>query len=237
MENELTLFGNELTGTAFSEKFTTRQLAEQFGTRPNVITENGKKCFPNKKIENGKVTYWTKEEATVLLECLKENNTNQHNLSGGLIGISTGLTPALKIKKAMELMMEGYEEELAILREKNEAQRAKLEEQAPKVEVFDRIADSSGLKSMQEVAKILKIGVNTLFALLRDAGIFYRSNGVNVPHDEHIRRGRFEVKEEPFMRDGKPCAYTRIFVTEKGLVWLAKKIVDNSENKIAKEGI
>ena len=128
--------------------------------------------------------------------------------------------------------MEGYEEELAILREKNEAQRAKLEEQAPKVEVFDRIADSSGLKSMQEVAKILKIGVNTLFALLRDAGIFYRSNGVNVPHDEHIRRGRFEVKEDPFMRDGKPCAYTRIFVTEKGLVWLAKKFVDNSENKI-----
>lgn len=36
---------------------------------------------------------------------------------------------------------------------------------------------------------------------------------------------------EQLNMDGKPCAYTRIFVTEKGLVWLAK-FVDNSENKI-----
>lgn len=231
MENELTLFDNEIAKTT-EEKITTRQLAEQLGTSSKVVLENAKKCLPNKKIENGKPTYWSKAEVTVLLEQLKTSNPNQYTFTASVKVVSTDLTPALKIKKAMELMMEGYEEELAILREKNEAQRAKLEEQAPKVEVFDRIADSSGLKSMQEVAKILKIGVNTLFALLRDAGIFYRSNGVNVPHDEHIRRGRFEVKEEPFMRDGKPCAYTRIFVTEKGLVWLARKIVDNSENKI-----
>ena len=231
MENELTLFDNEIAKTT-EEKITTRQLAEQLGTSPKVVLENAKKCLPNKKIENGKPTYWSKAEVTVLIEQLKTSNPNQHTFTEAVKVVSTDLTPALKIKKAMELMREGYEEELAILREKNEAQRAKLEEQAPKVEVFDRIADSSGLKSMQEVAKILKIGVNTLFALLRDAGVFYRSNGVNVPHDEHIRRGRFEVKEEPFMRDGKPCAYTRIFVTEKGLVWLARKIVDNSENKI-----
>lgn len=233
MENELTLFDNEIAGTD-EEKFTTRQLAEQLGTSPKVVLENAKKCLPNKKIENGKPTYWTQWEVTVVLDWMKNHDGNHSSdlyfQSKG--ALTTELTPALKIKKAMELMREGYEEELAILREKNEAQRAKLEEQAPKVEVFDRIADSSGLKSMQEVAKILKIGVNTLFALLRDAGIFYRSNGVNVPHDEHIRRGRFEVKEEPFMRDGKPCAYTRIFVTEKGLVWLAKKLVGNSKNKI-----
>ena len=232
MENELTLFDNEIAKTT-EEKFTTRQLAEQLNMDVKTVRENGKKCFPGKVFENGKTTHWTKSEAAALIEFMKEHN-NRTDLACTTVvqATTTELTPALKIKKAMELMREGYEEELAILREKNEAQRAKLEEQAPKVEVFDRIADSSGLKSMQEVAKILKIGVNTLFALLRDAGIFYRSNGVNVPHDEHIRRGRFEVKEEPFMRDGKPCAYTRIFVTEKGLVWLAKKIVDNSENKI-----
>jgi hypothetical protein len=42
---------NELTAKTM---YTTKEVAEQLGTRANVITENAKKCLPNKRIENGK---------------------------------------------------------------------------------------------------------------------------------------------------------------------------------------
>lgn len=224
MENELSLFGNELTGTAFSEKFTTRQLAEQFGTRPNVITENGKKCFPNKKIENGKVTYWTKEEATVLLECLKENNTNQHNLSGGLIGISTELTPALKIKKAMELMREGYEEELAILRAKNAEQAEKISSDAPKVDYYDRICNASGLVNIRQASKLLNVPEKKFIGALIESGYLYRDAcGTLTPYSG--RAALFAVKE--WTANGKAGIQT--LITPEGLSHLLRRFgnIDN----------
>ena len=224
MENELTLFGNELTGTAFSEKFTTRQLAEQFGTRPNVITENGKKCFPNKKIENGKVTYWTKEEATVLLECLKENNTNQHNLSGGLIGTSTELTPALKIKKAMELMMEGYEEELSILRAKNAEQAEKISSDAPKVDYYDRICNASGLVNIRQASKLLNVPEKKFIGALIESGYLYRDScGTLTPYAG--RAALFAVKE--WTANGKAGIQT--LITPEGLSHLLRRFgnIDN----------
>ena len=98
---------------------TTRQLAEQLKTSPKVILENAKKCLPNKKIENGKPTYWRKEEVKVLVEQLKTSNPNQHTFTGAVKAVSTDLTPALKLKKALDLAQEAYEHELAILRAKN----------------------------------------------------------------------------------------------------------------------
>ena len=60
-----------------SEKLiSTRELAEQLGTSPKVVLENAKKCLPNKRIENGKATYWTKAEITILIEQLKCNQVN-----------------------------------------------------------------------------------------------------------------------------------------------------------------
>lgn len=65
---------NELT----TEKtMTTKEVAEALGTRPNVITENAKKCLPNKVIENGKATYWTKAEVTFLLEYIKSHKVGR----------------------------------------------------------------------------------------------------------------------------------------------------------------
>ena len=144
---------NELTDD--SKMITTKELAEQLGTKPNVITENAKKCLPNKKIVNGKPTYWTQAEVTVLLEHMKSNNANQHNLSKSLIGVSTELTPALKIKKAFELMQEGYEEELQILKLKNEQQQQQLTEQQPKVEVYDELVDREYCKNFRDTAAYL----------------------------------------------------------------------------------
>ena len=62
--------------------------------------------------EQGKVTYWNEAEITVLIDGMKSNNSNQYREKGTVTGavtdVSTDLTPALKIRKAMELMQEGY---------------------------------------------------------------------------------------------------------------------------------
>lgn len=47
---------------------TTKEVANTLGTTPNVITENGKKLFPNKEVQNGKATEWTDEEVTILID-------------------------------------------------------------------------------------------------------------------------------------------------------------------------
>ena len=96
---------------------TTKEVAETLGTTPNVITENGKKLFPNKEVQRGKSVDWTDEEVTVLIDHMQKNPSN--NAGNQLIsstyrsGLSTNLTPALKIQQAMLLMQEGYEEEIA----------------------------------------------------------------------------------------------------------------------------
>lgn len=132
----------------------------------------------------------------------------------------TLLEKQLLIQQAMQLQSEMIEE----LQAENERQKAQLTEQAPKVATYNRIANATGLKSMQEVAKILHIGSKTLFAILRDKKIFYRekSNGVNIPVEKYIKQGLFEVKEEPYRKDGKDCVYTRIFCNRQRLAMARK---------------
>ena len=110
----------ELT-TKDNEMITTRELAEQLGTSIKVVLENARKCLPNKEIRNGKPTYWSKEEVTVVLEQMKENpKTNSSELYvQSKATTSTDMTPALKLKKAMELANEAYQEEIERLKALN----------------------------------------------------------------------------------------------------------------------
>ena len=203
---------------------TTREVAERLETRSNVITENAKKCLPNKKIENGKVTYWTKAEITVLLEFMKTNNNRTDlDLSNRLIGTSTELTPALKLKKALELAQEAYEEELERLRMKTHEQEIQLIEQAPKVEFFNDVAGSADTIDMKEVAKILNIkgiGRNKLFEILREKKIL---DGNNQPYQEYVDRGYFRIIESRFtLPTGEIKISLKTVVFQKGLDYICK---------------
>ena len=59
----------------------TSDLSKILNTSPKVIIENAKKFLPNKVFKNGKTTYYTEEEATILFEGLKkQQNTNSTDL-------------------------------------------------------------------------------------------------------------------------------------------------------------
>ena len=192
------------------EVMTTKELADFLKTSPKVILENAKKCLPNKVVENGKPTYWNKAEVTVLIEQLKKSNPNQYTFTGAVKALGTDLTPALKIKQAMEMMQEAYEEELQIIRA-----RAELAETA-----LNRIADGKGCYTMNQAAKALKLpyGNKTLFQNLRTLQVL---NQDNSPKQEQINSGHFTVVVKHINDEigSKPVT----LVTGKGLVYLAKK--------------
>lgn len=193
----------------------TKELANFLKTSKKVILENAQKCLPNKKIEHGKPTYWNKAEVTILIDYMKGNNSNQYREKGSVTGavtdISTDLTPALKLKKALDLAQEAYEEELQIIRA-----RAELAES-----VVNRIADGKGCYTMNQTAKALKLpyGNIKLFEKLRAMQIL---NLDNSPKQEQINNGNFKVVVK-FINEkigNKPVTLT----TSKGLVYLAKKL-------------
>lgn len=116
----------------------------------------------------------------------------------------------------------------------------------PKAEVYDKICNADGLKSVEQVASNLGWGKNNFFALMRGMGIFFYSSKdadgrkVNLPKREYVERGYFVTKEEPYTRGDKDRLYTKIYVTGKGETWLANKLneaVEDSAEKIIEKDI
>lgn len=203
---------------------TTREVAEQLNMDVKTVRENGKKCFPHKIFENGKTTYWTKAEVTMLIEYMKEHNNRTDLTCTTVVQVtSTELTPALKLKKALELAQEAYEEELERLRMKTHEQENQLIEQAPKVEFFNDVAGSADTIDMKEVAKILNIkgiGRNKLFEILREKKIL---DGNNQPYQEYVDRGYFRIIESRFtLPTGEIKISLKTVVFQKGLDYIRK---------------
>ena len=122
MQNPVTLSANNDVSLVQNDvSITTRQLAEQLHTSKDVIIANAKKCLPNKKIEHGKATYWSKAEVTVILEFMKNHYSNNRSveLNSTVENTSTDLTPALRMIQAMEMFQKAANEELARLRAEN----------------------------------------------------------------------------------------------------------------------
>lgn len=202
---------------------TTKELAAQLKTDKKVIIENAKKFLPNKIFEQGKVTYWSEAEITVLIDGMKNNNSNQYREKGTVTGavtdISTELTPALKIKKAMLLMQEGYEEELAILRAKNLEKDKLIEEQKPAVEYHARLIDRGHLTNIRDTAKELQIPERKFVIGLIENKWIYRDKGNKIRAcADKIKDGLLEEKD--WEQNGKSGVQT--FITVKGKQKLLK---------------
>lgn len=217
---------NELTA---ERMFTTKEVAEQLHTSPKVILENSRKYLPNKIIENGKTTYWSKGEITILLDCAKVNSHRTDTTFTKLVkATETDLTPALKIKKALELMQEGYEEELERLRILNAEKEKQLQEQAPKVDFYDCVTGSSDTMDMKEVAKVLNyatIGRNKLYEILRNAKILDRNN---LPYQKYVDAGYFRIIESRYtVPDGEVRINLKTVVFQKGLNFIRNVINKN----------
>lgn len=102
-----------------------------------------------------------------------------------------------------------------------ELAEAKVAELEPKADQWDAFADAHGTYDLNAVAKILGTGRQRLMRQLRDDKVLTLSN---LPRQEHVDAGRFEVKTSSWTRpDGEQQVSRSTRVTPKGLDWLSKR--------------
>ncbi len=109
------------------------------------------------------------------------------------------------------------------------AQNKMIAEMKPKAEFYDQVAEAKGTFSMNEAAKILNLGIgrNKMFEFLREKGILMENN---LPYQRYIESGYFKVAEIPYKVDYYTYAKFKTVVTQKGLTFLFKTII-NEKNK------
>lgn len=106
---------------------------------------------------------------------------------------------------------------LVVSEEQKQLAEAKVSELEPKAEVYDKIANTWGLLSLNDAAKSLHQGRNKMVSELRKRSIL---DSNNIAYQRFIEQGYFEIKITPV--PALNCSYRSTLVTNKGLIWLAK---------------
>ena len=104
--------------------------------------------------------------------------------------------------------------------------KQQIEEQKPKVEFADHVSASENSVDMGEFAKIvqkngIKLGRNNLFSKLRELKILMDGN---LPYQQYMNAGWFEVVESTYERSGTLYVSTKTLVTGKGQIALVRKL-------------
>ncbi|WP_017415743.1 phage antirepressor [Clostridium tunisiense] len=106
----------------------------------------------------------------------------------------------------------------------------KLDSLKPKVEAYDTMLSAGNSQTMSEVAKILGIGRNKLFAFLRGKKVL-RNN--NEPYQLHIDAERFEVREVTIIHSDWIENRAQTLVTPKGIDYIYKLLNKGALDEIA----
>jgi len=119
-------------------------------------------------------------------------------------------TPTLSRMDILKLAMESEERALAA--------EAKLIEQAPKADFYDKYTKAQGNKGIREVAKLLHANEREFVAFLRTNNIVYRLNGRLAPYAHQQQALRMDVKAGVGTNDH---AFNQPVFTPKGVAWIA----------------
>lgn len=113
--------------------------------------------------------------------------------------------------------------QLVLSLEAQDRMQLQLNEQAPKIAVYDLAMSSNSTIDMGEVARVLKLayGRNTLFKKLRDMGILMKNN---VPYQNFINEGYFTCIEIPILVSQQTEIKIKTLATQKGVDYLIKKL-------------
>lgn len=107
--------------------------------------------------------------------------------------------------------------------ERLEVQQRQLEEQRPKVEFFDAVAESKTAIAMKAVANTLHfkgVGRNKLFAILREKKILM---GNNMPYQRYVDCGYFRTVEQKYATpDGEVRVSIKTIVYQKGVDFIRR---------------
>lgn len=107
--------------------------------------------------------------------------------------------------------------------EKNMMLESKIEEDKPKVEVFNVLIDAKGSCLIREFAKKYNLGPRFLYDWLKqEKVIFYTGKGSLVPYAEFVKAGFFILRET--VRPDNSQTDDTSYLTHKGEIWLIRKL-------------
>lgn len=144
-------------------------------------------------------------------------------------------------QQKLQIVMTNYiaEKEARLLVERQvKLLEAVVEEQKPKVELWEKFCDTEGLTSIGSFAKIMLIefnsnvlGRNDIFQYLRDKKVV---NKGNVAYKKYVDRGLCVIKKTTHrVSDGKLMTFETTLLTPKGAEWLLRKIEKDSFSWVA----
>lgn len=100
-----------------------------------------------------------------------------------------------------------------------EQQQTQLALAAPKIAFFDRYVNTTGVKSLAEMATLLHANPAELREFLGEHQILYRLGGELTPYQRHIDTGRFVVKIA--INEATRRSSNHTMLTRKGMAWVA----------------
>ncbi|RQM76190.1 DNA-binding protein [Aeromonas jandaei] len=104
--------------------------------------------------------------------------------------------------------------------------------QAPKAEFADRVAGADKGTLIGNFAKTVGLGPKQIFAVLRELRILMSGgNRHNLPFQEYLERGYFNVAEKPYEVHGETRLGFQPLITGKGQQWLTKRLIDSGHLK------
>ena len=119
--------------------------------------------------------------------------------------------------------------------EKIEAQQKLIEEQKPKVDFFDAVAESKTAIEMKAVANTLRfknVGRNKLFDILRTEKILM---GNNMPYQKYVDCGYFRTIEQKYSTpDGEVRINVKTLVYQKGVEYIRKVLTKLGYKEVEK---
>lgn len=136
-------------------------------------------------------------------------------------------------------------EEKAILESRNgvlsetiEIQSKELKAQAPKVDYYDHVLDSTGLQTVNMIASCFGISPIKLNKLLCQWGIQYKQSGTYFLYAKYRDKGYAEHKPYPYI-DSKGETKTRqhMFWTEKGKQFIIELYTDKAKAERARKAL
>ena len=194
-------------------RMTVKEVAEVLGVHYDTVASRVKQMFPE-LVKNGITTYL--DEAHVTTIKLDIQNSQPANLRNApkVQNAKTDMEKALLIRQAMQFQQEIID-----------TLQAKVEEDRPKVEFFNQVADSADALQMRDVAAILNIpewGRNTIFEFLRKQGVL---DSRNIPYREYQDQGYFRVIEQKYSRpDGETCINLKTLVYQTGVEFIRRLV-------------
>lgn len=98
--------------------------------------------------------------------------------------------------------------------------------QAPKADFADRVAGADKGVLLGNFAKTVGIGPKKIFAMLRELRILMTGgNRHNLPFQQYLDQGYFEVIEKPYEINGETRLAFSPTITGKGQQWLTHKLL------------